>query len=102
MPMVEKFLGSGGDYVLIDVRSKEEFESGHIRDAENWQYDEIMSIKSLNDIPERFRGKSLYLVCNSGIRSALAAQSLRKNFSVDAFNVAGGLEACLAYDMPCG
>jgi rhodanese-related sulfurtransferase len=65
--------------VIIDVRSKDEFKTGHIKGAVNVPVeqvkDKIGELKKLN--------KPLITCCKSGMRSAMAASML----------TAGGIEA---------
>lgn len=56
--------------VLIDVRTKEEYNEGHLDNAINIPYDVIVSnIKEDKDTP-------IVVYCKSGARSAKAAKSL--------------------------
>src|SRR5512145_1423159 len=60
--------GKVGDYILVDVREREEYEAGHIRTAVN------MPVGSILDNPPAARKDSLIIVyCKSGKRSARAA-----------------------------
>ena len=57
------------DALLIDVREKDEYESGHIRDSINVPlsaYKEIVKVVRDFDIP-------LFVYCRSGVRSSRAA-----------------------------
>ena len=61
--------------MLIDVRTKEEYDSGHIEKAINIPYDEIVDTLSTNgtidfDTP-------IIVYCKSGGRSSMAAESLK-------------------------
>ena len=57
------------DYIIIDVRTKEEYESGHIKGAINIPVDDINSI----DIDKT---KKIIVYCKSGKRSNNAANIL--------------------------
>ena len=57
------------DYIIIDVRTKEEYESGHIKGAINIPVDDINSI----DID---KNKRIIVYCKSGKRSNNAANIL--------------------------
>lgn len=55
--------------VLIDVRTKEEYESGNIEKSINIPLDEIDSIKIK-------KNKNIVVYCRSGVRSETAANKL--------------------------
>ncbi len=59
------------DYVIVDVRSVEEFRGGHIKNAVNVPLPNINEI----DIP---KDKKLIVYCRSGSRSKNAAIELQK------------------------
>lgn len=59
------------DYVLVDVRTREEFASGHIAGAVNIPVDQISS--RLSEFPT---DKPIVLYCRSGNRSSQAAAIL--------------------------
>ncbi len=59
------------EYILIDVRTKEEYEEGHIPGALLIPYDEIGPKK-----PDYPKDKLVIVYCRSGRRSAIAAEAL--------------------------
>ncbi|GGD54980.1 hypothetical protein GCM10011361_21910 [Muriicola marianensis] len=60
-------------YTLIDVRTPEEFDAGHLENAINinW-YDEDFA-EQVSDLP---KGNTIYVYCQKGGRSAMAASVL--------------------------
>jgi hypothetical protein len=50
-------------------------------------------VRDKSDLPKEFSGKKLLLICNSGITSGFAAESLAKIPGVEASNVQGGMQA---------
>ena len=66
-----EFLRNGA--MVIDVRSMNEFESGHIMQAYNIPLDriEMMALSTIRD-----RNKVLLLHCSTGVRSNLAKKKL--------------------------
>ncbi|MBP2099905.1 rhodanese-like domain-containing protein [Enterococcus rivorum] len=68
---------------LLDVRTPNEYRSGHIKKAKNIPLNKVNSYKgNSNDL--------IYVICQSGMRSKKAAKVLQKNgFKV--VNVRGGM-----------
>ncbi|UBH10954.1 rhodanese-like domain-containing protein [Macrococcus armenti] len=69
------------DIKLIDVRTPDEFKKGHIKGAKN---------VPLNYIEDYKGTETVYVICQSGMRSKRAVKALRKH-GVDAINVRGGM-----------
>lgn len=70
-----KIMEEDEDVIILDVRTLEEYESGHIKDAILIPYDEVKEM-ARSVIPDR---NSLVLVyCRSGSRSKIASQTLVK------------------------
>ncbi|MDL2286907.1 rhodanese-like domain-containing protein [Desulfococcaceae bacterium OttesenSCG-928-F15] len=66
-------MDSGEPYVLLDVRTKEEFQEGHIKGAVLIPYTEIKN-RAVSELQDK---DALILVyCRSGRRSAIAAKAL--------------------------
>ena len=59
------------DYVIIDVRTKEEYDELHVVDAINISYDEI------NENIEIDKNKVIFVYCKSGNRSSKAYNTLK-------------------------
>ena len=58
-------------YIIVDVRTKEEYDEGHLKDAINIPYDEIE--ENIFD-----KTKTILVYCKSGARSKKAYDSLTK------------------------
>lgn len=58
------------NYIIIDVRTKEEYEDSHIKDAINIPYDELTD--SID------KSKKILVYCRSGSRSKTAFDILKK------------------------
>ena len=69
---------------LIDVRSPEEFKSGHLAEAMNFPLDEIETA-----LPRKLKDKDqvLLLHCQSGMRSGLARRKLAGAGYAQVFNL---------------
>lgn len=66
-------IDSDTDYIILDVRTQDEYEAGHIPDAICIDHSEI-SVKAEKILPEK--DKLILVYCRSGRRSKIAAQSL--------------------------
>ena len=86
----EKFhqLIEKGDGIIIDVRTSQEFNSGHIIDATNIDFysddftDKLKIVRK--DIP-------IYVYCRSGGRSSSAANKMEKLGFTKVYNLLGGI-----------
>jgi rhodanese-related sulfurtransferase len=76
---IEEYLNSGA--VVIDVRTVQEFQSGHVNRSKNIVLNIIPS--KVSEI--KAMDKKIIAVCRSGARSGQAASFLRKN-GIDAIN----------------
>ena len=83
--------------MIIDVRSPEAYESGHIVNARNIALSELESSKEL---AKKQRNKTLLIVCDDGARSGKAANILRNAGFESAFSVKGGLRSWQAESLP--
>ena len=64
------------DYILVDVRTPEEYESGHIQDAVNFDF---YSESFKNDILTLEKSSSIILYCRTQNRSTKTANFLKEN-----------------------
>ena len=84
----EKQLASGAQ--LLDVRTKEEWDEGHLKGAKLITVTEDGFIDKAKATLDRKKGVVVY--CRSGSRSAMAAEQLRAaGFTV--YDLAGGITA---------
>lgn len=72
--------------MVLDVRSKGEYEGGHIEGVKNVPFPEILSIASGTD-----RDKLIVLHCQSGVRASIAYSLLKKNGFKNVKNYTGGI-----------
>lgn len=78
------FLVKRSDVVLLDTRTKGEYACGHADGFINIPLDELRGRLSELDIK-----KSVYVMCQSGLRSYIASRILAQN-GFDVYNFAGG------------
>jgi rhodanese-related sulfurtransferase len=80
------------DPILVDIRSKQEFDLAHIYGSQHWLAENVFSLESKNQIPEQFRDKTILLICDVGISSNNGAKHL-KNIGIEqVISVRGGLQ----------
>ena len=85
----KKLFGPGTDYkllvqngaVIIDVRSPQEFDNGHIKGSKNIPVNIIQ--RELNTIKKM--GKPIITVCQSGARSGMA-KGILKGAGIEVYN----------------
>ena len=73
---------------LLDVRSPNEFQSGHIAKAKNIN---VMAPGFKNQISSLDKSKTYYVYCRSGMRSARACKIMAKNGFEQVHNLKGGV-----------
>lgn len=73
-----------GSAVLLDVRTRGEYNSGHIDGFQNIPVDELR--ERLDEVE---RKKPVYVICQSGLRSYIACRILA-GYGYEAYNFAGG------------
>jgi rhodanese-related sulfurtransferase len=71
--------------VLLDVRSKSEFDAGNISLSINIPVDELR--QRLNELP---RDKTIFIYCEAGLRGYLAQRILVQSGFNNVFNLSGG------------
>ncbi|MDR3072946.1 MAG: FAD-dependent oxidoreductase, partial [Clostridiales Family XIII bacterium] len=73
--------------LILDVRTRGEFEAGHITGAKLMPVDDLRDI--LSDLPED-KTAPIHLYCRVGIRGYIAARILRQNGYTNIHNLSGG------------
>ena len=77
-------LPQDGSVTLLDVRTAAEYGGGHIDGFKNIPVDELR--ERLDEVE---RGKPVYVICQSGLRSYIACRVL-SGYGYEAYNFAGG------------
>lgn len=84
-----KLLAEDRDAVIIDVRTREEFDSGYLKNA---QLIDIMQPQSFMDSVHKLdKNKNYYMYCRSGSRSGQACQVLDARGFKNTYNLEGGI-----------
>ncbi|AXJ13054.1 rhodanese-like domain-containing protein [Streptococcus pluranimalium] len=71
--------------VVLDVRTKEEYQRGHIKGVRNVPLDQLSHFQGTKD-------QVHYVLCQSGVRSKRAARVLQKK-GYQVVNIKGGMSA---------
>ncbi|MBU1308826.1 MAG: rhodanese-like domain-containing protein [Gammaproteobacteria bacterium] len=99
-------LNADAESILIDVREPAEFAQQHIVGAVNYPRGVLeMNIHNHPKVAaagcepqvalQQLAAQPVYLICRSGARSALAAESLQRMGFSQVYSVAGGMQAWL-------
>ena len=80
--------GEMGSALIVDVRSRSEYDEGHIARALNIPFG--LLTQHLDELPQ---DRPVILYCTSGIRSQIAASVLMKSGFKDFATIEGGLDA---------
>jgi len=84
---VNEIIEAKKDYIILDVRTQEEYDAGHIINAILIPVDDLEV--RISEIP---KGKSIIVYCRSGRRSAKAADILQSNNFYPVYDMMGGIE----------
>jgi rhodanese-related sulfurtransferase len=82
---------------IVDVRDAAEFAGGHLPDAKNIPLAELD--KRIGEL-DKFKSKSVVVVCKSGARASAAAAKLAKAGFTDVVNLDGGIAAWQKAGLP--
>lgn len=77
-------LPGDGSVTLLDVRTEREYQHGHIENFVNIPVDELR--ERLDEIE---KGKPVYVICQSGVRSYIACRILT-GYGMETYNFSGG------------
>ena len=80
----KKMMKEEKEYVILDVRTKEEYYDNHIEDAINIPLDEIESSTLLKD-----KEQIIFVYCQSGKRSKVASEKLANLGYTNVYDIGG-------------
>ena len=83
--------------IVLDVREEDEYKAGHVL---NSTLIPLGKLKQRIGELEKYRDRSIVVVCRSGIRSATACVTLGKLGFTQAYNLAGGMNAWQKAKLP--
>ncbi|MGL5754651.1 MAG: rhodanese-like domain-containing protein [Paraclostridium sp.] len=85
----EDLIASGDDIAVVDVRTKDEYDTGHIDRAMNIDFDDFQNNLTILD---DYKEKPVLLYCKTGNRSEKAAKILKDNGFTEVYNATDGVE----------
>jgi rhodanese-related sulfurtransferase len=83
--------------LVIDLRSKEAYDAGHIGEARNVP---VAELAAQADALKKWRDKNVITYCDSGVNGASGARTLMKLGFTKVFNLHGGLSAWVKDNLP--
>ncbi|MBD3205544.1 MBL fold metallo-hydrolase [Candidatus Bathyarchaeota archaeon] len=92
---LKQSLDEGKDWFILDVRSKEEYESGYIESCKNIYAGLIPT--QLKEIP---KDKPIAIYCKSGTRSSFVSSILLRNGYKNVHNMLGGMTSWIKANYP--
>ncbi len=97
LELQRKLESSTEKFFLLDVRSKEEYQSGHIKNSINIPHEEL--IEDINLISQ-YKNESLIVYCRSGVRAQLVIDKLLENDFKNIIDMNGDMLAWIESDLP--
>ena len=88
---------NSNNLVIVDVRTPEEFQQGHVPNAINVPLSNIIDNP---DILASSKEKPIVLYCRSGYRAGKAAEALQKNGHQNLRHLKGDMQAWLKAGLP--
>ncbi len=86
-----------GDFIIIDVRTPEEYAGGHIENAMNVDY---YSASFKDEINGLARDSTYLIYCRTGARSAGARDIMKELGFQNIYNMTGGITDWVAKGLP--
>lgn len=93
----EKGMKNDSTHQLLDVRTPEEYNDGHLQGAINNNYNNEKFVENLKNLD---KDKPVYLYCLSGRRSAAAQKIMKEQGFKTVFNLEGGIKNWEANNKP--
>ncbi len=94
---VKQVLDKKADIILLDVRTPDEYNRGHLKGSVLLPVDTVLE-KAASVLKDK--KKTLYVYCLSGSRSVKATETLRQLGFANVFNMTSGLLAWRAKGYP--
>lgn len=89
---------NSGDYILLDIRTQEEYDAGHIKNAKQIDY---YQTQAFSDYLNTLDKKANYLIyCRTGKRSSAALQLMQSKGFENVTELSGGYNAWVTDGFP--
>jgi len=85
------------DFVIIDIRTPEEFNEGHIENAVNIDF---YSETFKKDLDKLDKNKTYFIYCRSGNRSGRAMPIMKELGFKEVYNLSAGIKEWIAEGLP--
>lgn len=92
---LQEMISQDDDFVLVDVRSPQEYEENHLPGAVNIPVGDLRTRHH-----ELEKERKIVVICSSGFRSSIGASILKQNSFRNIYNVAGGMAGFCAGKEP--
>jgi rhodanese-related sulfurtransferase len=89
---------STGEYILLDVRTSDEYAAGHIKDAKQIDYYQTKQFSNYLDTLDRNNKYLIY--CRTGVRSGKTLNIMQEKGFKDVSDMTGGYNAWVADNFP--
>ena len=86
-----------GNFIILDVRTPQEYVSGHLEDAINIDYYSPTFQESLATLD---KDKTYLLYCRTGARSSQAFEMMKEMDFKNIYNMLGGIVAWISEELP--
>jgi rhodanese-related sulfurtransferase len=83
--------------IVLDVRTAEEYNNGHIANAINFSHN---TIAEKLDLLSQYKDKKVVLYCRSGYRAGIAGSVLSKNGFTNLHHLTGDMNGWLEAELP--
>jgi rhodanese-related sulfurtransferase len=83
-----------GNYTLIDVRTLDEYNAGHLKNAKQTDYTQAQQFSKYLELLDKDNKYLIY--CRSGIKSAKSMQIMRDKGFTNVYDMSGGYKAWIA------
>ena len=83
----QQLLTTNKELVVLDVRTKGEFQQGHLPNAINIDYNAADFASRIDDLD---RNKPYLIYCHAGVRSKAAFQMMQQKGFIQLYNMKGG------------
>lgn len=88
---------NNSNFVILDVRTPNEYEDGHLESSKNIDY-KSNDFKKV--IEEMDKTKTYILYCRSGVRSVKSYDIMKKLNFADVYNIEGGIKGWMKKGLP--